>query len=87
VCGAIDRLSVIYLRTYSPPGIDLSAAAHADLLFAKRKEDGESDLAQYCDEKGIGYVPFKDFDEALPIVQGVVRGELSVEQALKRREL
>ena len=84
----IDRLPVINLRTSlpppptPPPGIDLSAAAHADVLFAKTKPDGESDLAQYCDEKGIKYVPFKDFDEALPIVQAVVRGELSTEQAL-----
>jgi 2-hydroxy-3-keto-5-methylthiopentenyl-1-phosphate phosphatase len=66
------------------PELDLSAAAHADVLFAKTKPDGESDLAQYCDERGIGYVPFRDFDEALPIVQAVVRGELSAEEALGR---
>jgi len=60
----------------------LSAATHADILFAKTKPDGERDLAQYCDEKGIKYVPFKDFDEALLVVQAVVRGELSVEKAV-----
>jgi hypothetical protein len=38
----------------------LSAAAHADVRFAKTKPDGESDLAQYCEEKGIRYVTFKD---------------------------
>jgi len=54
---------------------DMSAAAHADVLFAKRKADGESDLIQYCEEKGIGYVPFRDFSEALPIVEAVVLRE------------
>lgn len=73
---------VTYLRWSGPPGIDLSAAAHADILFAKTKPDGESDLVHYCDEKGIRYVPFKDFDEALPVVQGVVRGGLSMDEAL-----
>jgi len=63
---------------------DLSAAAHADVLFAKTKPDGESDLAEYCKEQGIGYVAFTDFDEALPIVQAVVRGELGVEEVVKR---
>lgn len=78
-------LSYRYILTcLSPPGIDLSAAAHADVLFAKRKPDGESDLAQYCEEEGIGYVPFRDFGEALPIVQAVVGGSLSVAEALKR---
>jgi len=82
--GSIDRLPVIYLRTFiSPPGIDLSAAEHADILFAKMKPDGESDLVHYCDEKRIEYVPFKDFEEALPVVRAVVRGELSVEKALR----
>lgn len=60
----------------------MSAAAHADILFAKTKPNGENDLVEYCDEKGIKYVPFKDFDEALPVVRAVVQGELSVEKAL-----
>lgn len=77
--------SLSYLFTYlfhPPPGIDLSAAAHADILFAKTKPNGENDLVEYCDEKGIKYVPFKDFDEALPVVRAVVQGDLSVEKAL-----
>jgi hypothetical protein len=83
---SIDRLSVICLRVSARLtwGIDLSAAAHADVLFAKTKPDGESDLAEYCKEQGIGYVAFTDFDEALPIVQAVVRGELGVEEVVKR---
>lgn len=60
----------------------MSAAAHADILFAKTKANGESDLAVYCDEKGIKYVPFQDFDEALPVVRAVVRGGLSIDKAL-----
>lgn len=60
----------------------MSAAAHADLLFAKTEANGDSDLVEYCNEKGIKYVPFKDFDEALPVVRAVVRGGLSVEKAL-----
>lgn len=80
----VDRPPPCHILTYSsPPGIDLSAAAHADILFAKMKPDGESDLVEYCNEKGIKYVPFKDFGEALPVVRAVVQGELSVEKALR----
>jgi len=68
-----------YRGLSSPPVVfffgDGVSAAHADVLFAKRKADGESDLIQYCEEKGIGYVPFRDFSEALPIVEAVVLRE------------
>lgn len=39
---------------------DLSAAEHADLLFAKEMEDGISDLRAYCKKEGIPNVPFSD---------------------------
>lgn len=39
---------------------DLSAARHADLLFAKEMENGDSDLLVYCKREGIPHVTFKD---------------------------
>jgi 2-hydroxy-3-keto-5-methylthiopentenyl-1-phosphate phosphatase len=39
---------------------DLSAAAHADLLFCKQMKNGASDLMTYCIRQGIKHVPFTD---------------------------
>jgi len=39
---------------------DLSAAKHADVLFAKEMENGASDLMVYCKREVIPYVPFTD---------------------------
>ena len=39
---------------------DLSAAKHADLLFAKDRWDGESDLMVYCKKQKIPFVDFSD---------------------------
>lgn len=39
---------------------DLSAARHADLLFAKEMANGDSDLMAYCKKEGIPRVPFTD---------------------------
>ena len=61
----------------------MSAAKHADILFAKNdKAGGQNDLAEYAKRQGIRHVLFKDFTDALPIVQSVVRGEKSVDQVL-----
>ncbi|CCA73489.1 hypothetical protein PIIN_07442 [Serendipita indica DSM 11827] len=60
---------------------DMSAAAHADVLFVKIKENGESDLAKYCETRGIPHILFNDFAEALPVVRGVVEGTESVHGA------
>lgn len=60
---------------------DLSAARHADVLFVKSKDD-ENDLAAYCRKEGIKHIIFKDFGEALPIVESVVKGEKSVADVL-----
>jgi len=61
----------------------MSAAKHADVLFAKNdKPEGQNDLAEYAKREGIQHVLFKDFTDALPIVQSVVRGEKSVDQVL-----
>ena len=61
---------------------DMSAAKHADVLFVKQKDDGENDLAAYCTKSGIRHILFTDFSRALPIVQSVVKGEKSVDEAL-----
>jgi 2-hydroxy-3-keto-5-methylthiopentenyl-1-phosphate phosphatase len=69
VCGAV-------------PSQDMSAAQHADVLFVKLKENGESDLANYCDNSGIKNIKFQNFSQALPIVQSIVAHTISIEQAL-----
>ena len=57
----IDRLPVIYLRTFiSPPGIDPS---HADVHFAKTKRDGQSDLGR---RDGIQCVACTPWSESEP---------------------
>lgn len=61
---------------------DISAAKHADILFVKQKDDGENDLATYCTRLGIRHILFTDFSKALPVVQSIVGGERSVEEAL-----
>ncbi|KAE8541954.1 hypothetical protein D1P53_002128 [Cryptococcus gattii VGV] len=61
---------------------DLSAAKHADLLFAKTMESGHSDLQTYCEKQGIRHVPFVDFNKVLEKVQEVVGGK-SVDEVLK----
>ncbi|TDL25297.1 hypothetical protein BD410DRAFT_785208 [Rickenella mellea] len=60
---------------------DLSAARHADVLFVKDKEDGENDLAAYCVREGIPHIMFKSFSNALSVVQSIVRGEKTKEEA------
>lgn len=45
---------------------DLSAAKHADLLFAKTMVNGHSDLQTYCEKQGIRHVPFVDLYVCIP---------------------
>jgi 2-hydroxy-3-keto-5-methylthiopentenyl-1-phosphate phosphatase len=40
--------------------VDLSAAAHADVLFTKVMANGDSDLMAYCKREHIPHVPFTD---------------------------
>ncbi|KAG7531343.1 hypothetical protein FFLO_04404 [Filobasidium floriforme] len=61
---------------------DMSAAAHADLLFVKEMANGDSDLATYCKEKDIPHVSFRDFNKVLEVVQTVVTGKSSVSSVL-----
>ena len=37
------------LKVFFLHGLDMSAAAHADLLFVKQMANGDSDLATYCE--------------------------------------
>ncbi|KAG8734027.1 hypothetical protein FRC11_013083, partial [Ceratobasidium sp. 423] len=65
---------------------DMSAAKHADVLFAKNdKPEGENDLVEYCKKEGIPHILFRTFADALPIVRDVVEGRKSVQQALAIR--
>jgi len=61
---------------------DMSAAAHADLLFVKLTAEGQSDLARYCRKEHIKNVEFYDFTKVLARVQQVVRGEKSIKDIL-----
>ncbi|KAJ7268218.1 HAD-like domain-containing protein [Mycena haematopus] len=61
---------------------DMSAARHADVLFVKQKDDGENDLAAYCNREGIKHIIFHHFSEALKVVQSVVSGEKTPEEVL-----
>ncbi|KAK4689159.1 hypothetical protein P7C73_g939, partial [Tremellales sp. Uapishka_1] len=54
---------------------DMSAAAHADLLFAKKMANGDSDLMTYCKQQGLLFVPFTDFTKVLAKVKEVVAGK------------
>ncbi|KAJ7038806.1 HAD-like domain-containing protein [Mycena alexandri] len=61
---------------------DMSAARHADILFVKQKDDGENDLAAYCNREGIKHIIFADFSQALKVVQAVVSGEKTPAEVL-----
>ena len=63
----------------------MSAARHADVLFVKQKEDGENDLASYCTREGIPHILFRDFSQALRVVQQIVTGQLTIAEALALR--
>nr|ODN86156.1 hypothetical protein L203_04274 [Cryptococcus depauperatus CBS 7841] len=54
---------------------DLSAAKHADLLFAKTMVNGHSDLQTFCEREKIPHVPFVDFTKVLEKVKEVVHGK------------
>ncbi|KAG8767198.1 hypothetical protein FRC16_007449, partial [Serendipita sp. 398] len=61
----------------------MSAAQHADVLFVKLKENGESDLANYCRALGIKHVLFQTFEQVIPLVKAVVEGRVSVKEAVE----
>jgi len=67
---------------------DMSAARHADVLFVKNdKPEGENDLAAYCVHEKIPHVLFHTFADALPVVQDVVQGKKTTDEALKLKKV
>jgi hypothetical protein len=69
---------------YPNPSTDMSAARHADVLFVKNdKPEGHNDLAAYVKKEGIKHILFKEFSDALGIVQSVVKGVATVDQVLE----
>jgi 2-hydroxy-3-keto-5-methylthiopentenyl-1-phosphate phosphatase len=66
---------------------DLSAARHADLLFVKLKDDGENDLAAFCQREGINNVKFRSFHNALDLVKRIVCGEKNIQDAIQIAEI
>jgi hypothetical protein len=62
--------------------LDMSAARHADVLFVKTKEQGENDLAAYCNKEGIKHILFPNFSEALKVVKSVVKGDKTTDEVL-----
>ncbi|KIJ38472.1 hypothetical protein M422DRAFT_33255 [Sphaerobolus stellatus SS14] len=63
---------------------DLSAARHADVLFVKAAPGRESDLATYCDREGIPHILFESFEQVLPMVQAIVEGKMTKEEAIEK---
>ncbi|KAJ3544665.1 hypothetical protein NMY22_g2699 [Coprinellus aureogranulatus] len=61
---------------------DISAARHADVLFAKEKPNGENDLSVYCTRHNIKHLLFRDFADAIPIVSSIVKGEKTVQEVV-----
>ncbi|KAF8155689.1 HAD-like domain-containing protein [Crassisporium funariophilum] len=62
---------------------DISAAKHADVLFVKTKSDGENDLAAYCQREGIKHALFSDFSQALPVVESIVKGSITIDEVVR----
>lgn len=61
---------------------DLSAARHADLLFTKVSEKGNTDLLEYCIRQNIPHVKFRTFDSVLEKVKLVVEGKKTTQDII-----
>ncbi|KAG8832873.1 hypothetical protein FRC20_007790, partial [Serendipita sp. 405] len=90
--GHDKSYAILPYRALDPPPVtfffgdgvsDMSAAQHADVLFVKLKENGESDLANYCRALGIKHVLFQTFEQVIPLVRAVVEGRVSVKEAVE----
>ncbi|KAI9484255.1 MAG: HAD-like domain-containing protein [Benjaminiella poitrasii] len=55
---------------------DISAARHADVLFARK----DRDLEFYCKREGIPYIPFDTFAEIEQVTRALVEGESRIEK-------
>lgn len=69
---------------YAGDGVsDLSAARETDLLFAKAGRD----LVKYCEREGMPFTVFHDFGDIHAVVQSVVDGKMTVQQAATGKEI
>ncbi|GAN11495.1 2,3-diketo-5-methylthio-1-phosphopentane phosphatase [Mucor ambiguus] len=57
---------------------DISAAKHADVLFARK----DRDLEFYCKREDIPYIPFDTFAEVESVVRKLVDGRARIEKSL-----
>lgn len=74
-------------RTHNLPKLDISAAKHADLLFVKTELDGENDLAAYCKRERIKHVKFDEFSKVLSVVDSIVKGSQTIQEAIQVAEI
>ena len=56
---------------------DISAAKHADVLFARK----DRDLEFYCKREDIPYIPFDTFAEVESVVRKLVDGKARIEKS------
>ncbi|KAI8076087.1 HAD-like domain-containing protein [Thamnidium elegans] len=56
---------------------DISAAKHADVLFARKGRD----LEFYCKRENIPFIPFETFAEVERVVRNLVDGKASIEKS------
>lgn len=57
---------------------DISAAKHADVLFARK----DRDLEFYCKREDIPYIAFDTFAEVESVVRKLVDGKARIEKSL-----
>lgn len=58
---------------------DISAAKHADVLFARK----DKDLEFYCKREEIPFIPFDTFKEVEDVVRKLVDGKARIERSEK----
>lgn len=74
---ARQRASEDTIFVFCGDGIsDISAAKHADLLFARKGRD----LETHCDRNGIPYVSFDSFQDILMVVDRLASGKIRLEK-------
>lgn len=56
---------------------DISAARHADVLFARKGRD----LEIYCQRENIPFIPFDTFEEIEQVTRNLVEGKSIVERS------
>ncbi|KAG0734523.1 hypothetical protein G6F57_010305 [Rhizopus arrhizus] len=56
---------------------DISAARHADVLFARKGRD----LEIYCERENIPFIPFDTFEEIEQVTRNLVEGKSIVERS------